>query len=325
MLIGMFNSYYCLAQPVLTAANTNPVIGDNYTMAFNSNVPFTPATPGANQTWNYSTLTTTSNIGVTASSAAGSIIPTASLKVEYVGGTTNFYSTTSTEQVQLGIQAPSISMIYSNPEKMLQFPFQMGSSFSDDWKTTFVSGMPFIRTGTTTVSAIGYGTLILPSGTFTDVLLVSFQQDYSDSTSGTEFGTYLNEAQFFYKPGYHQPILSLSNLTTNTIGGSSTNPSYFYMSTGPSSLKDENLNNNISIYPNPTKDKITVSFVDNQQYNNVRFNLIDITGKILSIKVTQTQNAYTIEPSKLPSGTYRLAVFSDNKKIADNAIQFICD
>ena len=51
MLIGMFNSFYCLAQPVLTAANTNPVIGDNYTMAFNSNVPFTPATPGANQNW----------------------------------------------------------------------------------------------------------------------------------------------------------------------------------------------------------------------------------------------------------------------------------
>jgi hypothetical protein len=325
MLIGITNSFYCLAQPTLTAANSNPVIGDNYVMAFNTNGAYTNPTQGANQTWNFSTLPTTATIGVSVSSAAGSIIPSASFKVEYTGGSTNLFNASSTELAQVGVAANSVDMIYSNPEKMLQYPFQFGNSFSDDWKATFISGMPFIRTGTTGVSAVGYGSLILPSGTFTDVLLVSFQQNYTDSTSGTEFGTYSNDSYLFYKSGYHQPILSLSTLSATTAGGNLMSQSFFHLNTGPSSLKVENISNSLTIYPNPFKDNITVSFVDNPHFNNLRFNLIDITGKLMPIKVSQSNNAYRIEPSNLPSGTYRLAVFSDNKKIADKAVQFLCD
>jgi hypothetical protein len=318
---GLLASFYGISQPVLTGSNTNPIIGETYQLVRDQTVPFTFATPGANQTWNYTNLLASTPMTTTASSAAGSVVPAASLKVEYGGGATFYYNTSSTELTQLASTAPGVEMIYSNPEITLKYPFQMGSTNTDTWKTTFVSGSPFIRTGTTTINGIGYGTLILPSGTYSNVLCVNLVQNYDDSTAGMQFVIYQNETQLFYKPGNHHPILGLSKITTNMMGNTSVINSYYYMNSGiVSSVEEVAQDVNLQVYPNPSQGSFTVSFSEKNKFSNVSFTLTDMLGKRVDFTSRQTGEVYNIESASLTSGVYRLAVYANTKKIAEKVV-----
>lgn len=66
--------------------------------------------------------------------------------------------------------------IFQDPDKRLIFPFNYGQTFTDNYAKTNYSDATTIssyQTGTRTVTFSGYGTLILPQGTFTNVAKIS--------------------------------------------------------------------------------------------------------------------------------------------------------
>jgi DNA-binding beta-propeller fold protein YncE len=66
-------------------------------------------------------------------------------------------------------------------------------------------------------------------------------------------------------------------------------------------------NNNINIYPNPAKDRITVSFDNNKQ--DATISIIDMTGrKVLSQKIAAGKNSINIDVYQLPAGIYGLLI-----------------
>jgi hypothetical protein len=78
---------------------------------------------------------------------------------------------------------------------------------------------PRTRYGEVTVSCVGYGTLVLPYGTFADCLLLhrhwSYYDDYDDIVPGFVDG----DAYSFVRAGLHVPLLSIS-YSTYTQGDS---------------------------------------------------------------------------------------------------------
>src|SRR5690606_19919985 len=70
----------------------------------------------------------------------------------------------------------------------------------------------------------------------------------------------------------------------------------------------------ISIYPNPAKDKITVS-IDNSREQKACFTIIDITGKkvqMLETRLTNGRNDVDMDVRQLPAGVYALLVQTEN-------------
>ncbi|HVA98265.1 MAG TPA: hypothetical protein VNG53_05165, partial [Bacteroidia bacterium] len=211
------------AQPTLTEANTSPIIGDIFSN--NATNYIAPGSSGANQTWDLSSMTTTSttttNAVTPSSTTYGSSFPSSTIAFSSTGAVL-YWKVSSTAEQTYGIAQGSTVISYSNPEDYLRFPFTYSNTYTDTWAATFTSGgYPYLRSGSTTVTADGYGTLKLPSGTYSNVLRVHFLENYQDSTNigGSPYIiTYQDDEYLWYLPPNHQPIASISTLTSSASG-----------------------------------------------------------------------------------------------------------
>lgn len=71
-------------------------------------------------------------------------------------------------------------------------------------------------------------------------------------------------------------------------------------------------NNNIQIFPNPTNSHITILLEENNS-KNPSFELMDIIGKIHSVKTNSTSDLeFTMDLSNLPAGIYLLRIKNNN-------------
>ncbi len=85
------------------------------------------------------------------------------------------------------------------------------------------------------------------------------------------------------------------------------------------SINDILIQQSIEIFPNPSKGKFTINASYNLQ--NVEFNLVDISGKKLSILAkTINENAAEFDASNLNAGIYFLNIKSDNGSITKKII-----
>jgi len=67
---------------------------------------------------------------------------------------------------------------------------------------------------------------------------------------------------------------------------------------------------NVSIYPNPTKDKITITF-DSKQFQTASILLIDVSGKALLSNTYNNTSSAVINLSSYPKGVYILKIVVD--------------
>lgn len=168
------------AQPVLQYANVDP-IGSSYAVHIVTDPGSSdPNISGANVTWDFSSATLELN-QATVSYALPSATPYAAsypasnlAQVISVAGSTIYaYFELSTSQLDIlaeDVGSPDPS-VYSTPKTPLMFPFGYQDSFVDNY---IESGVGYNVTREYT----GYGTLILPTGTFTNVVKM-------ESTSGS--------------------------------------------------------------------------------------------------------------------------------------------
>lgn len=299
--------------PTLTAANSNPVVGEvingeaiNYT---------NPGSGGASQTWDFSALValgaqTFSYVNPSTTVNAASF-PSATIATTSAATTTNnYYSTSATDFSIEGYDygAPTnLTEPYSNAEKVLTYPFTMGSNFMDDYYGTYTSGANTInRTGTNAVAADGYGTLILPWGTLNNVLRVVSVDDYADSTStGMPFSHFTFNIFNWYYPGVHNAVLSLTSLYMN--GDTTTPVAQFGTYLDQVSVGiNENVfsKSDFNIYPNPSNEKLFIQSTEKIK----SLNCMNSLGQTIS--VTIENNAINI--SSLSKGMYFLIVVSEN-------------
>lgn len=71
----------------------------------------------------------------------------------------------------------------------------------------------------------------------------------------------------------------------------------------------------VSLYPNPTDgNTLHIAFTQPVAQYKPRFSLVDMTGKTLSVEATkQSNNLYTVDVSRVASGTYTLSIQSNKR------------
>ncbi len=326
LLIGyVFASMLSFAQPILTGANSNLVVGDINTISLYDWVA--PGNSGANQAWDFSSITThTTNNNImtyTITSIPSSIssqYSNANIFLDYTYGG-NIYNTNSTVFQSYGSYDATSSnnnLIYQDPMDILRYPFTYGNSFTDSYNGS--QGSKFSK-ATATVTVDGYGTLSLPMGTFSNVLRVYTHTVGKDSTSSSNQVLFVRDEYRWYLPGNHYPILQ------NTIGNY-----------GASNYKDLIMLNNISVgiseirsviqsfnvYPNPNSGAILnldLNFKKNSEYTIV---ITDNIGRellsVCSDKGFEGYNFKTIDVSDLESGIYNFGIRLENGSLANKKI-----
>jgi hypothetical protein len=303
------------AQPTLRADNTSPLIGEVLTT--NTTAGFNPGPGGANQTWNFASLIPTGMFAIpvvsTASTGYGANFPNTNQAYRNSPGNFDFYNATAAVYQFYGNGDSAVSAKYSDPEDLMHFPFTYNDSFSDKFACTFLIPMYTVvyRTGTVKVTADGYGTLILPGGTYTNVLRVhSFELKTDSSVQGCVNVQSLNADQvttdkyMWYLPGNHIPIA----YTTTWTNSSSTSSTGGYVGSVKTGIEETRLLSEFTLYPNPTNGaNIRLNFVLNKEctFHLGLYNAMGAqVGDVLNETGAEGANVFELHTAELSEGIY---------------------
>jgi len=151
------------------------------------------------------------------------------------------------------------------------------------------------------VTADGYGDLILPNATITNVLRVKVSEDYGDAIGGVEVYHYNTDIYMFYKPGVSTPVLSLTHYEQ---GGNVTN--YGNYIDEASLIVEENKTEKLSVYPNP----FSTSFIVETNSTDEKIEVFDIIGNLVSTVEIKGENNIEVSLEDKESGIYIVRVSS---------------
>lgn len=318
--VSLFTAGSLVAQPTLTAANTNFEVGDSYYTTSIDPTGLTPGIAGQNMTWDFSqfspmgtsySLTVKANAG----SAYETQFPTATIYSDYTtGDNKEFFLTSSTEWSRVGVMPDGAPVItYSNPHKILSFPFTFNSSFTDTYAATFTSTLQMNRNGITSSVGDAYGTIILPGGqTVTDVLRVKLTENSTDSYNGTNMFTSSTENYYWFKPGFHGPVFTISIVT----GGGQ---SYTFASLAtltPVSAPETLTQLSAEVYPNPANGNVTIR---TGSENNVSATLVNSLGQeVRRQMVSGSEDRFSLDG--IASGVYFMHLQSDGKSVTKKLV-----
>lgn len=221
-------------------------------------------------------------------------------------------STESYKQIGTGLTINNmpVPFLYSMADVIHYFPVKYQDEDSCDFQ--FGTGLPSLgyygQTGKRVNEADAWGQLTTPYGTF-DVLRVTSKIDITDTihvsqfSFGTKFKRPTNYQYKWYAKNEKLPILEIngSYQGSNFVPTSIVYRDIYRPEIQQLSNKEEDLIENIELYPNPSKNTIHVSS-PNATFNNYR--ILDISGKVVMTGNMAHQNNVTIATEHLNNGVY---------------------
>lgn len=311
------------AQLSLTKAFNEPVIGDINTNADFDTLSTLPNTIGANQLWDFSSLTSKSSVANSSysnvsSTPHGANFTTATMANYNGSNTYSYYKVTPTQLEIVGIDDPNIILNYTNTAIAAVWPITMDYKKTDVFAGNASSGSMTGGTsnGTITVWATGTGTLTVPGGTvFNDVLQLRTSLRTNASFLFGFVTATLNAIQYdYYHASQKFPIVSI---TYSNIQGDFTDKSVNVrlnnnvMMVG---LPEDNIANSFMIFPNPTKENVNVRLT-NRTSDFAKLEIINATGvTVESIDLgNSTEILKTISITLLPAGLYTVKASSGDQ------------
>lgn len=297
------------AQPTMTAADA-PAIGEQFTY-YGDGLYMILSSGGAAQTWDFSgSAGTIGNTFTTINASAGtsaSFFPDADVALsttdyqEYIGITTAGLE-------HMGQHAGTDNIVYTNPELYLPIPCVFGQTWTDDFAGEW-SGGATTFTGTTTATASGYGTLILPSITLTNVLRVDQTWTRIESNGITAVRT----MNVFYRPGTGYFLASNERLELFLTASSTlltTSEEFTYLDPASIGIAEAALEPiGLTLMPVPATDHVTLVFGTG---GAAQVKLIDAEGRTVITKDMGTFatgiHRYGLDLTGIPAGIYLVQV-----------------
>ena len=317
------------AQPTLSGAANNPFAGDVYVgHAVDSNFVVTGAS-GASVTWNFAsivdTATDTTTYYVCAStpycdSFSGSNI------ASFDGADYTYFNANPTAFSAIGAFVSGSGsgtgyIHFSDPRDFMRYPFTYNGTYLD---TTMVSSGGVDITVSTNNHADAYGTLILPSGTFTNALRVHTTTITTFTVLSVPLSSEQTESYTWYKPGFHSPLY---NINLDTAGGPLhiTDAKYYtgplYLTSGVSDINGSHAS--MQVYPNPATDAIHVKF-NLQATDAAVLTITDVTGRavatINSDQMNVGSNDISYTTANIPSGIYVVKLHSAEGNVSQKVV-----
>jgi hypothetical protein len=322
-----------LAQPEITRGDLM-IVGDEYSVASVDSVP-DPGSSGAGVIWDFSGVDAASpqnyDVVLPGTTPYGGTYPAANLALVAKGnGLYQYQDLTSNALEELGYVVPGFSTLtYDDSRRYLELPFGFNSQWNDDYTYTIVyqTNPPITTFGEGTISVIvdGYGTLMLPQGSFADALRLRV---IGESTDTTNLGfnlyerNYYNDTSYVWmSPSYHAPLCtyisgSLLRMTTVAVGDTTVfeetdaimsftlDPLAEAM---PSAIVDPVAGNmDFVISPNPIIHHVEISFTAESD-QEIEFKLRDAHGRLVSssaILAERGENRMSIQLPDMSGGFY---------------------
>ena len=204
-----------LAQPVFTGGELVRTPG--YTYGGFSCGPASFPSTGEGLTWYYSSLSCgMENVDMfivdPAPVSGASFFPGATSAEQYQGESGGrFFTSSDTAEYYLGYYAlPGVNSICANTRTDIVYPLTYGTTFTDSMVCQESDTYYRTRYGETTITCEGYGTVVLPYGTFTDCLLLHRHWSYLDDYDQLVPGYVLGDAYSFFHAGIPVPLYNVS-------------------------------------------------------------------------------------------------------------------
>ena len=269
------------AQPTIFAADRLPIIGTARTL-LTKNLTDDPPPGGADVTWDYTWLTGPVPVPVEyvdpATTLMGASFPEATLAIVIpsAGDQARYLSVTGEGLLEHGTYTPppplACTNVWSNTKILLPPQLSFGGEGIDDYAGQ-CDEVPVSEEGTYECFADGWGTLIMPNNTWSNVLRVVTER-YS-TLSGLEWHETLLD---YYSPGLPEAVLNTSRLFLMS-NGSETQFSYaanFIDEIGLGFAEDDA--GGLGLFPNPAHDDVRIT-LPRAMDTASRLELIDAVGR----------------------------------------------
>jgi len=308
-----------LAQPTLTYLENAPQIGDVSNIQSVSANGLSHEPVGPDVSWDFSqlnNLTTGQITGIDSSTApAGNEFPTANIAFNMNDTIFTYCLVNETGLYYLGSQMLSVQnpylKIYTDSRKFIEYPFTYNDIFTDTYECIITLETIDIEVRITAISVVtadSYGTLILPTGTFTDVLRTTTADEEIDSIF--QGGAFINEVlvsriqYLWYAPSSTSPLFSME--ISNSTGTMDT--CCFYSITEAGIHAAENFSvSDLNVYPVPASEHVFIEF---QSSGNqvVTISIVNQIGQVMLNREISRQTpgmlSEKIDISALPAGIY---------------------
>lgn len=323
-----------LAQPTLSNTSLGFGQGVSVNGSYIQASSVQPGNAGANQTWDFSNAVVDSSQTVdmvAANQAPGgaayaALGATVSLPQLYGADIVDaFYARTASELVYYGYRGQfmvlgsttTFEAEFTDPEEVVTLPIGFSEVQTDGFSGTYETNTggfisAFNRSGTITSTYDAYGTLILASGTFNDVIRLNYNENYQDSptTPGTPAVQYISENYLWIRDGDIFPLFQYSTLN---IGGNPTSYAIMYETLSTNVAERPSLSA-LTVVPNPLQASGLVSFSLSAP-TTVKMEIINLMGKTVMTKTMQALSAgphtLPLNVESLPAGVYMVQLTSD--------------
>lgn len=306
-----------IAQPTLTASTSNPVGGDLFYKYVCDTAGAVIGASGAGVTWNYAGLTVDTTDTIKYLSCAASTIscdsfPGSNITVKQDDG--QAFGTTSTSSFSfLGAYAMGMYIRLTGANVVMKYPATYHSGFSNVYGFNFPAFGSY-QTTTDSVHADAWGTLTLPSGTYTDVLrlhTISTVVDSLDFMGTTEVTHSMTEKYQWFKAGFHHPLLEVETDTAGATAPYITNVSYYRRPTTAGIGDATTTASNLEVYPVPATEQLHIRLLATTT-GTITADLMDMTGRLAQHATIDAQAgttaATTLPVSGMAPGIYMLRI-----------------
>jgi hypothetical protein len=302
---------------IILNSNRKPVIGDSFTTKYMDTTGVTEGPFGSNIAWDFSNLIATGeqwNVQYVDPSAApgDSLFPDADIAVSYDGLAHTFYDTDGNSIHSLGVAYEEFEMIYSNTEKVAEFPFTLSSSFIDSFHAAYElgEGMETRNFGRIRMIGDAFGTIVLPDGSTRAALRIKIMRESSDTllASGIPIGinTFKSTTYEWYTNESKYPVLGISSVETQIFGIIHRYKKVDYNIETPTDVEDESPQivsgfELLQNYPNPFNPSTKISWHSTE-------------GSLQTLKVYNilgTEVATLVDEYK-PAGSYEVDFDASN-------------
>ncbi|HYG53502.1 MAG TPA: T9SS type A sorting domain-containing protein [Flavobacteriales bacterium] len=281
LVLLAFTGSRAIAQPVVTNAIPGPGVAFEM-RSISSTVSLAPA--GINQTWDYSTLSSSALFTIewvdvaTVPAEVQDTFPNANRATMIdlgAGQIYRMYETTSTDFLDWGEKGSGSSwQVFDDPHYILHYGLSYGNSYYDA-ATNY------------TIKYEGYGTLITPFGTYTDVIFTK------EHLGGTD--TLYNFCSF---TPHYQRLMAYSNTSSGVQW------EYFFKPVAGSGLTENKEEVSFELFPNPGNDHVCITL---NKPEKATVKIIQPDGKVVfSNNLQEKQNR--IITTALPHGFYLVMV-----------------
>lgn len=309
LLILISTTGFLSAQTTITKAFNDPIIGEIVNNV-NINGTVDNSATGNNVTFTNTNLTAGSASLATYSAPSSteiSTFPGSTIKMTG-GGSTAYYKQTASKLEITGLVTPDATLNFStNNGTFIGYPAAFGYSENDTASGTFSATAGSGNfSGTIAISADAYGTLLIGTKTYPNVLRIKSIQNFNLTVFGFPVGTIANTTYAYYDNLHKAPLLSTTNAVI-TVQGTPQNTNIAQaLNETFLSVSDLKLKEKLSIYPNPAQDFIQLK---GNTSKDSKIKIYGLDGKL--VKTTDVKSG-KIEVSELPPAAYFIEV-SDSK------------